>query len=155
MVIIAGTFIMLPIYSHTCILIFFFWSSGHVYIDTYSEYYQIYIKVISGKTLALQVHKDFTIDDLKKNIEVREIVPADMQHIIYAGKQLLNGHTITHYSIHAGSTLHMSFYLRGGSTETIPGRKLFGCLSCCLYLTLFFERKLLIYIYLHVANILI
>ncbi|KAI7896517.1 uncharacterized protein EV154DRAFT_476534 [Mucor mucedo] len=83
-------------------------------------HYRRYLTMASGRTLIIQVHPDVTVDDLKKHIQVREAVPANTQQIIYAGKQLLDGHTITHYNVHAGSTLHLSHYLRGGSTETIP-----------------------------------
>lgn len=69
-----------------------------------------------------QVQQEDTVDSIKKVIEVREGIPSGMQHIIYAGKQLFNGRTISHYNIHAGSTLHLALCLHGGA-ETITGRK--------------------------------
>lgn len=56
-----------------------------------------------------------------------------MQHVVFAGKLLVNGHTVSYYNIHTGSTLHLTLCLCGGA-ETIAERKFLFLWR--LYLTL-------------------
>ncbi len=55
-----------------------------------------------------------TVEFIKKKIEIKDGTPADMQRLIYAGKQLENDRTIEDYSIYKDSTLHLMVRGVGG-----------------------------------------
>ena len=68
---------------------------------------QIFIKTLSGKTVALNVEASDTIKDVKAQICNFEGVPANqqMQRLIFAGRQLEKDRTFSDYDIQNESTL--------------------------------------------------
>lgn len=87
---------------------------------------QIFVKTPTGKTITLEVEPSDAIETLKARLQERVNVPSDRLRLIFAGRQLEDGRTLSDYNIEKDSTAHIvlrySIYIKviaGGSSDDI------------------------------------
>jgi len=79
--------------------------------------YNIFVRNLQNKTIALTVTPDTPISKLKQEIENREKIASKDQVLSYQNKLLEDEKTLSHYHIDRDSTLHLNLRLRGGTNH--------------------------------------
>ena len=75
---------------------------------------QIFVKTLSGKSIAISVSTYTLIADLKAQVATKLGIPPAAFRLLFANKQLEDLNTVGSYNIQHGNNLHLVLYLRGG-----------------------------------------
>ncbi|KAL2609245.1 hypothetical protein R1flu_027818 [Riccia fluitans] len=87
---------------------------------------QIFVNTSSG-TIALDVKRTDTIDRAKARIQTGKELSCKELRLVYGGKQLEDGRTLSDYRIQGDSTLDLLVRLRGGTmikVKTLTGKEI-------------------------------
>ncbi|XP_063604059.1 polyubiquitin-like [Penaeus indicus] len=76
----------------------------------------LFVTMLDGKRLAIDVKPEITVEDFKANIYEKEGIPINQQRLYYEGKLLMNENTLASYNLVSGTVLRFKLFSRGGGS---------------------------------------
>lgn len=71
------------------------------------EIIKLFVKLLNGQTIVLEIDQNETIRQLKHKIYEKENISIGAQRLTFLGNMLEDEQTISHYNIQNESTLHL------------------------------------------------
>jgi ubiquitin C len=86
---------------------------------------QIFVKTLSGKTIAVDVEGSEYVEDLMERVHSKEGIPMDEQRLVHNGRQIYHGTALSDCGIHKESIIHLKVRCFGGMqifVKTLSGQ---------------------------------
>mgnify|MGYP001104084713 FL=1 len=78
--------------------------------------YQIFVKTLTARTITIDVYDaSEKVESIKAKIEEKIGMPCHLQRLMFVGKQLEDGRTMSDYNIQRDTTLYIMGTVKGGS----------------------------------------
>ncbi|CAG8676751.1 12065_t:CDS:2 [Funneliformis mosseae] len=97
-------------------------------IESHLEMFQIFINILRGEEISLDVHSNLSVYFVKLAIREKKDFPPNIQALIFAGRQLDNDCTLADCNIKSKSKLHLVLRISAGMFHETSGRKEFNAL---------------------------
>ena len=78
--------------------------------DLSGEIYTVSVKMLTGRTITLDIDLPFTIESVKRGISLKEGIPPHCQQLTFNGVVLEDGHALTDYNLPYGSSLDLTVH---------------------------------------------
>lgn len=75
---------------------------------------QILVHVQTGNIIPLEIKCSQTIEKVKCRIEDKQKIPPDLQRLVFGGRQLEDGRTLSEYDIQNEATFYLVLRQMGG-----------------------------------------
>jgi len=76
--------------------------------------FQVFVRNLQNTSISLNISLDDTIQSVKEHIQAKEGIPAQLQRLVFQGKELRGWSSVQETQLSKGDTLYLLLSLKGG-----------------------------------------